>query len=244
MTVRLSRVEGQRRPACVDAVVCLVGFAVAQLLIIQKDLAAAEACIAEAIQVAMPAFSLMSDIAATARNPNRAVAFSSILTQLAPSDGEVLYLHAQRLGQAGNWARPAASRDESREPRRESVACREPRCRTSRGFARPTPRTIPSRIPSAPRTIRPSTTRTPPPRSQLPSSSIRRTSTTPPTSRSPRPSPPARTPTRPTKHAPLKRERRERRERGRQASRASHFRGPGPQPVARPRTATFVEAAT
>ena len=45
----------------------------------------------------------MSDIAAAQRLPLRAAAFSSVLEQLNPTDGETVYLHAQRLGQAGKW---------------------------------------------------------------------------------------------------------------------------------------------
>jgi len=78
-------------------------YAVAQVLILQKNLAQAEACLLEAIASTLGALSLMSDIAATQRLPLRAAAFSSVLTQLNPSDGETVYLHAQRLGQAGAW---------------------------------------------------------------------------------------------------------------------------------------------
>lgn len=78
-------------------------YAVAQLLIVQRDLARAEACLLEAIASTLGALSLMSDIAATQRLPLRAAAFSSVLTQLNPQDGETVYLHAQRLGQAGAW---------------------------------------------------------------------------------------------------------------------------------------------
>ena len=45
----------------------------------------------------------MSDIAAAQRLALRAAAFSSVLEQLNPTDGETVYLHAQRLGQAGKW---------------------------------------------------------------------------------------------------------------------------------------------
>ena len=47
----------------------------------------------------MGAIALMSDIAAAQRLPLRAAAFSSVLEQLNPTDGETVYLHAQRLGQ-------------------------------------------------------------------------------------------------------------------------------------------------
>ena len=54
-------------------------------------------------QVSLGAIALMSDIAAAQRLPLRAAAFSSVLEQLNPTDGETVYLHAQRLVQAGKW---------------------------------------------------------------------------------------------------------------------------------------------
>ena len=78
-------------------------YAVAQLLILQKNIPQAEACLLEAVQVSLGSIALMSDIAAAQRLPLRAAAFSSVLEQLNPTDGETVYLHAQRLGQASKW---------------------------------------------------------------------------------------------------------------------------------------------
>ena len=69
-------------------------YAVAQLLILQKNIPQAEACLLEAVQVSLGAIALMSDIAAAQRLPLRAAAFSSVLEQLNPTDGETVYLRA------------------------------------------------------------------------------------------------------------------------------------------------------
>ncbi|KAJ1452265.1 hypothetical protein M885DRAFT_527490 [Pelagophyceae sp. CCMP2097] len=79
-------------------------FAVAQLLIAQKNLPQAEACLTAALAHALGAVRQLSDIAAVSQQPARAATFSSILETLAPRDGESIMLHAQRLGQAGRWA--------------------------------------------------------------------------------------------------------------------------------------------
>ena len=112
--IALAQEQQQAAPAEADEkpapIVCPVRgggyddrYAVAQLLILQKNIPQAEACLLEAVQVSLGAIALMSDIAAAQRLPLRAAAFSSVLEQLNPTDGETVYLHAQRLGQAGKW---------------------------------------------------------------------------------------------------------------------------------------------
>ena len=99
-------------------------YAVAQLLILQRNLAQAEVCLMEAVQSTLGAMSLLSDISAAQALPNRAAAFSSVLSQLNPNDGEVLFLHAQRLGQAGRWeeAKPLLQRLRGANPANGAIA--------------------------------------------------------------------------------------------------------------------------
>lgn len=78
-------------------------FAVAQLLISQRNVEQAEACLNDAVASTLGAYSLLSDIAAAKRDGRRALAFSAVLETLNPRDGETVYLHAQRLGQVGRW---------------------------------------------------------------------------------------------------------------------------------------------
>ncbi|KAH8078755.1 hypothetical protein JL720_9500 [Aureococcus anophagefferens] len=78
-------------------------YAVAQLLIMQRNLPQAEVCLLEAMQSTFGALSLLSDLSAAMSMANRAAAFSQILSQLNPNDGETIFLHAQRLSQAGRW---------------------------------------------------------------------------------------------------------------------------------------------
>lgn len=75
----------------------------AQLLISQRNIDQAEACLSEAVGSTLGAYSLLSDIAAAKRQGDRAVALSAILETLNPRDGESVFLHAQRLGQVGRW---------------------------------------------------------------------------------------------------------------------------------------------
>ena len=69
----------------------------------QKAIDEAEACLSDAIAATLPAYSLLSEIAAAKKLHSRAAAFSGILETLSPSDGDSVYLHAQRLAAVGRW---------------------------------------------------------------------------------------------------------------------------------------------
>jgi len=92
--------------------------AVAQLLMSQRRIDEAEACLSDAVRVSLysqltvlvnqiaatlPSYHLLSEIAAVKKQPQRALAFSGILETLSPSDGDSVFVHAKRLGQAGRW---------------------------------------------------------------------------------------------------------------------------------------------
>ena len=78
-------------------------YAVGQYLLAQKSIDQAEGCLSEAIAATLPAYGLLSEIAALKKERHRALAFSGILETLSPSDGDSVFLHARRLGQAGRW---------------------------------------------------------------------------------------------------------------------------------------------
>ncbi|KAJ8600381.1 hypothetical protein CTAYLR_000730 [Chrysophaeum taylorii] len=69
----------------------------------------------DAVIYTSSAYSLLSDIAATHKDPARAVSFSTILETLNPSDGDSVFLHAQRLAQAGRWTDALARLDRLRK---------------------------------------------------------------------------------------------------------------------------------
>mmetsp|Transcript_23401 Transcript_23401/g.30378 ORF Transcript_23401/g.30378 Transcript_23401/m.30378 type:complete len:204 (+) Transcript_23401:33-644(+) len=78
-------------------------FAVAQVLLSQRNMEAAESCLNDAIAATLGSFSLLSDIAAARQQTDRALAFSTVLEILSPRDGDAIFLHTQRLIQSGRY---------------------------------------------------------------------------------------------------------------------------------------------